>query len=1029
MPPCNCHHTFPRPEPFSPLPRPGKVPDWGKWIRDRLAEKGALLVFPGASAFPDPGVGPNLYLAEDTDIVYRWNGAHYQVVFDPEQANDVLEYEDRGHFPDVGRTGVIYIDASENLIYRWNGAGYVLLTSDLSGVESRLAGVESKIPTQATAQNQLADKSFVNSSIATNTAFYISDNGRPFQSLADLENYEGALTNNDYAFVVGRDAAGNTTYTRYKWNEATETWGEEYVLNNSSFTAAQWAAISSGITSGLVAKLGALPTAEALAAALANKQDKLTFETTVIRGSDNPVKSSGIWAAIWGALTALPGVSSLYDWCVSQLAGKQDALTAQQLASIAAVPDKANTIDLLMKLDSTSVAAAWSSSNTYLSGDICTHNGVLYRCVVSVTSPSTTSPDEDFQHWSMDDINTLLRGKLDKSGGTLTGPLTVQEAAGIKFGGTVFMTAAVDRLMNRFLILHPGADPTVNSLTIPVKGGTTALAAANPTAGNLAALDAQGNPTDSGLSKDEVESLLFAKYYPDGSVKSAAELTSGIKYDFDDNDRTASALPFCDTGTGEDNHNLTGRVVIPSFVDRQGNPYLFDDGTKYKVVEVMDDRMDGYGNSGLTDIIAPTTVTRVGVNSFCGCEDLVSASFPGMTTVDLYAFYECSSLESIALPLAATIGDESFVGCSALASVAFPSATSIGDGVFTACSSLASATLPAVTSIGEQSFADCSALAYVVVSSVRSIGRNAFARCSSLASVEIPSATTVDYAAFTGCRALTAVSAPTATSVGEQAFKDCSALASIELPSVTGIGDNAFWACSSLKSAVLPSATTIGAAAFANCEALASIDIPSATAIGGSAFYHCLALDVLDFGAVQSVPTLGVGAFQDVPTTCKIIVPDAQYDAWVAASGWSDLVTAGYKFLRRSEWEHARKYDLRYDLVTKTIDEFGIVILDDHAINAVEVYSALATLTIACPAATNGKVRDFGLRLTISAGVTAPELSLNAGEVAEFETSDGEIPVIADGGTDGSTNILYFTETAANTFLVKAETVKAISQQ
>lgn len=48
-----------------------------------------------------------------------------------------------------------------------------------------------------------------------------------------------------------------------------------------------------------------------------------TVDDTVTRTSANPVKSSGIWGAIWGALTALPeGVASLYDWCVAQLAGK-----------------------------------------------------------------------------------------------------------------------------------------------------------------------------------------------------------------------------------------------------------------------------------------------------------------------------------------------------------------------------------------------------------------------------------------------------------------------------------------------------------------------------------------------------------------------------------------------------------------------------------------------------------------------------------------------------------------------------------
>ena len=147
---------------------------------------------------------------------------------------------------------------------------------DYGEVKGRVAALEEKVPEQASGRNQLADKSFVNSSIATNTAFYISDGGSPFRSLADLESYAGALTNNDYAFVVGMDGEGNTTYTRYKWSEATGTWAEEYVLNNSSFTASQWEAISSGITSGLVSKIRELPTAEDLATDLANKADKAT---------------------------------------------------------------------------------------------------------------------------------------------------------------------------------------------------------------------------------------------------------------------------------------------------------------------------------------------------------------------------------------------------------------------------------------------------------------------------------------------------------------------------------------------------------------------------------------------------------------------------------------------------------------------------------------------------------------------------------------------------------------------------------
>jgi hypothetical protein len=55
----------------------------------------------------------------------------------------------------------------------------------------------------------------------------------------------------------------------------------------------------------------------------------VTFDNAVTRTSANGVKSSGIWSAIWGALSALPtGFMSLYDWCVAQLAGKASTADA-----------------------------------------------------------------------------------------------------------------------------------------------------------------------------------------------------------------------------------------------------------------------------------------------------------------------------------------------------------------------------------------------------------------------------------------------------------------------------------------------------------------------------------------------------------------------------------------------------------------------------------------------------------------------------------------------------------------------------
>ena len=48
-------------------------------------------------------------------------------------------------------------------------------------------------------------------------------------------------------------------------------------------------------------------------------------DDAVTSTSANPVKSSGVWSAVWGALAALPAdFASLYDWVVAQLAGKID---------------------------------------------------------------------------------------------------------------------------------------------------------------------------------------------------------------------------------------------------------------------------------------------------------------------------------------------------------------------------------------------------------------------------------------------------------------------------------------------------------------------------------------------------------------------------------------------------------------------------------------------------------------------------------------------------------------------------------
>lgn len=111
-----------------------------------------------------------------------------------------------------------------------------------SELNDKINAINEKLPEQATNENKLADKDFVNSSISSNTAYFIGT----FNSLSELQASNKTITKNDYAFIVETDDVGNIKYNRYKWNGS--EWLFEYALNNSSFTSNQWKTINSNIT-------------------------------------------------------------------------------------------------------------------------------------------------------------------------------------------------------------------------------------------------------------------------------------------------------------------------------------------------------------------------------------------------------------------------------------------------------------------------------------------------------------------------------------------------------------------------------------------------------------------------------------------------------------------------------------------------------------------------------------------------------------------------------------------------------------
>ena len=328
-----------------------------------------------------------------------------------------------------------------------------------------------------------------------------------------------------------------------------------------------------------------------------------------------------------------------------------------------------------------------------------------------------------------------------------------------------------------------------------------------------------------------------------------------------------------------------GRMTVPLyFTQTVANGVAIDwgDGSATQT-------LSGTGNKNTTHTYADVGEYTISLNPSSGCTlglGHSSSSYCVMGSTGNNGKVYINMLQAVEIGKNVTsIGASAFQNCYSLASVVIPSgATSIGSYAFSDCQSLASVVIPeGVTSIGNHAFNGCYSLASVVIPhSVTSIGSNAFSNCRSLASVVIPESV---------------------TSIGNHAFNGCYSLASVVIPdSVTSIGSNAFSNCQSLASVVIPEGvTSIGASAFNGCYSLASVVIPdSVTSIGSYAFRNCSGMAYYDFRASKSVPTLSnTNAFDNIPSDCKIVVPDSLYDTWIAATNWS---THASKIIKASEF-------------------------------------------------------------------------------------------------------------------------------
>jgi hypothetical protein len=132
-------------------------------------------------------------------------------------------------------------------------------------------------------------------------------------------------------------------------------------------------------------------------------------------------------------------------------------------------------------------------------------------------------------------------------------------------------------------------------------------------------------------------------------------------------------------------------------------------------------------------------------------------------------------------------------------------------------------------------------------------------------------------------------------------FRECKKLKRVKNIEGCIIYGNFFYGCYSLEEVKIPSEQTIMYShGFTECRTLRELTFPKGiVTIQGYAFFNS-GIGKFDFSALEAVPTLeNTNAFSGTLATSKIIVPDALYDDWKAATNWS---TYADRIVKASEY-------------------------------------------------------------------------------------------------------------------------------